>query len=67
MAALAGETTGQNWDLISAYLYQLLGNSKSVREQKLFDGFLSVPIVISQPLSSRETTPTVPSLLSLIV
>jgi hypothetical protein len=26
MAALAGEATGQNWELISAYLYQLLVN-----------------------------------------
>jgi len=25
MVALAGEAVGQNWDIISAYLYQLLG------------------------------------------
>ena len=30
MVALAGEAAGQNWDCISAYLYQLLGTVKLV-------------------------------------
>lgn len=62
MAALAGEGGGQNWDIISGHLYQLLGISTLfVLLLHGIDIRWSACFFVQPPLL-REITPTVPNL-----